>query len=166
MGKKRNREGSEAGEIEDGPDRDVKQIKLRALATERGRGGGHQNNSNSEHQSRNRGRSPEHKNKDEERIPNVLFVTRYGYNRPIFESDLDALFRPFGTIDKISMKGTIAFIEFAHSDEAANAKAALHKIKALNSDSIIVDFKKVSAENSNDKVLVVVSSDYSGVTNE
>mmetsp|Transcript_23349 Transcript_23349/g.33396 ORF Transcript_23349/g.33396 Transcript_23349/m.33396 type:complete len:550 (-) Transcript_23349:1058-2707(-) len=151
-GKKRNRDGSEAGEIDDnGQHGQVKQMKLRALTTERGRGSGHQNNSNSEHHSKNRGRSPEQKNKDEERIPNILFVTRYGYNRPIFESDLDELFRPFGTIDKITMKGTIAFIEFAHSDEAANAKAALHKIKALNSDSIIVDFKKVNAENNNDK---------------
>jgi hypothetical protein len=139
--KKRSRD-AEAGEVDDDQagDRATRQVKLRALPTDRSRA------ATAEFPRKSRFESNNLKEKEEqeiERIPNILFVTRYGHTKTIYEADLDALFRPFGEIERVTMKGAISFVDFVHADDAVKAKKELHQTAALFSDSIIVDFKKV-----------------------
>ena len=152
-GKKRTREesGVEAGEVDDSQ-REARRSKLPALTTSRGTrksGGDHYGNGTST--SKNQEIKSREVVVEIERIPNVLFVTRYGHTKPIFEKDIEDLFRPYGSFERVTMKGNISFVDFGDASDAARAKKELHQSPALNSDSIIVDFKKISEGNA-DKV--------------
>ena len=154
VGKKRLRESYQ----DDGDDGDTepKQKKLGALTTARGHASKKTSIIEPPEKDRRATRNPESKpreDEDSERILNVLFVSRYGHTKPIYEKDLEELFRPYGSFQRVTMKGPISFVDFENSNNAIRAKKELHQTPALNSDSIIVDFKK-RGEGNFDKVRI------------
>ena len=73
-------------------------------------------------------------------VPNVLFVSRFG--RATTKSEVEELFNKYGPTLDITIKENIAFVDFKNPEDATRAKSELHFRPNLNSDSLIVDFKK------------------------
>jgi hypothetical protein len=73
-------------------------------------------------------------------FPNVLFITRFA--RGTTKEAIEELMNSFGVTTFITFKETMAFVDFANVDDAANAKKALHGNPGLGSNALIVDFKK------------------------
>lgn len=159
------REASKESNSGDGNDTEPKQKKLGALATSRSHVskksslGYGSSNGIAENDRKAYKKNLESKSKDErdsDRIQNVLFVSRYGHTKPINEEDIEDIFRPYGSFLRVTMKGVIAFVDFENAEDAVRAKKELHQTPNLNSDSIIVDFKK-RGEGRSDKVRVFSS---------
>jgi len=73
-------------------------------------------------------------------IPNVLFISRFG--RGTTKHDVEELMRKYGPTSDITVRDNIAFVDFVNDADAEKAKNELHYHPGLNSDSLIVDFKK------------------------
>ena len=156
VGKKRVREASKESQLGDGDDTKPKQKKMGALTTSRSHTSKKSSSNGPAEIDRKAYRNPESNSKEErdsDRIQNVLFVSRYGHTKPIYERDIEEIFRPYGSFQRVTMKGPIAFVDFVNAEDAARAKKELHQTPALNSDSIIVDFKK-HGEGRSDKVRI------------
>jgi hypothetical protein len=73
-------------------------------------------------------------------VPNVLFISRF--RRDTTVRDIEELMKPYGATADITIRDTIAFVDFLNAEDAAKAKHACHYSPGLGSDSLIVDFKK------------------------
>jgi len=73
-------------------------------------------------------------------IPNVLFISRFA--RGTTKQDVEDIMSRFGPTSDITVRDTIAFVDFVNEEDAKRAKNELHYHPGLGSDSLIVDYKK------------------------
>lgn len=74
-------------------------------------------------------------------FPNILFIYGHKYNS-VSAREIRKHFEPFGKVRDVSCRSNLAFVEFENAEDAARAKAELHRQPGLGSPTIIVDYKK------------------------
>lgn len=74
-------------------------------------------------------------------FPTILFIYGHRYN-VVTSKQIREHFEPFGKIRDVSCRSNLAFVEFEKAEDAARAKAELHRKPGLGSPTIIVDYKK------------------------
>jgi RNA recognition motif-containing protein len=73
----------------------------------------------------------------------TLFVSRF---RPPADNEaaVREVFEKFGTVTNVVILGKTAYVQFENAEQATVAKNSMHRHEGLNSNSLIVDFKKGS----------------------
>ncbi len=73
-------------------------------------------------------------------IPNVIFISRFALTTTV--ADIEEFMGKFGAMKEVSIKGSIAFVEYERDEDAAAAKEACHRQPGLGTQNLIVDFKR------------------------